>query len=335
MRNLFLLPVSTSSQPVFAKSTVLVSGFEKRENNQHARGSGSWFHTQVDGHRCNVVQCACRAEQNGIALPCEIDVLPHEIERLLGYDESQKAREMRERLASSSEEEESTIQHRLSLVSRRCRVRNSLRQRGERTPGRVPQLLDAEESCRNAPSKMCIGRQPTRTQKTQKQQSPATLPRSRLPDEPTPAALPGRTLPLCPNPRACSSTHHRHRAPTVLSSMTNTQPDWLAYAASILTPALPVSTAPPATEIPDEHALALLPQELDDPEDWEPQAEEVDPQFDAWTPQAEEPHPHLGQCRHFFIAVLQRISRTNSFGSKRGPSEQTQTVANQAREECD
>ena len=37
----------------------------------------------MNGDRCNVVQCACRAEQNGIALPCEIDVceinvLPHE-----------------------------------------------------------------------------------------------------------------------------------------------------------------------------------------------------------------------------------------------------------------
>ena len=57
----------------------LVSGFEKRENNKRAHGSGSWFHTQDDGHRCNVVQCACRAEQNGIALPCGVDFLPHEV----------------------------------------------------------------------------------------------------------------------------------------------------------------------------------------------------------------------------------------------------------------
>ena len=33
--------------PVFARSTVTVSGFEKREN-KHAHGSGSWFHTPVD-----------------------------------------------------------------------------------------------------------------------------------------------------------------------------------------------------------------------------------------------------------------------------------------------
>ena len=57
---------------------------EKREN-RRAHGSGSWFHTQVDGHRCNKVWCACHVEQNGIALPCvlyacEIDVLPHEID---------------------------------------------------------------------------------------------------------------------------------------------------------------------------------------------------------------------------------------------------------------
>ena len=57
----------------------LVSGFEKRENNKRAHGSGSWFHTQDDGHRCNVVQCACRVEQNGIALPCAVDFLPHEV----------------------------------------------------------------------------------------------------------------------------------------------------------------------------------------------------------------------------------------------------------------
>ena len=43
------------------------------------------FIAQVDGHRCNEVQCACRVEQSGIVLPCvidacEIDVVPHEID---------------------------------------------------------------------------------------------------------------------------------------------------------------------------------------------------------------------------------------------------------------
>ena len=57
---------------------------EKREN-RRAHGSGSWFHTQVDGHKCNKVRCASHLEQNGIALPCmiyacEIDVLPREID---------------------------------------------------------------------------------------------------------------------------------------------------------------------------------------------------------------------------------------------------------------
>ena len=56
----------------------------KREN-KHAHGSGSWFHTKVDGHQCNEVRCACHVEQNGIAWPCvidacEIDVSPNEID---------------------------------------------------------------------------------------------------------------------------------------------------------------------------------------------------------------------------------------------------------------
>ena len=63
-----------------------MSCFEKREREKRrAHGSGSRFNTQIDGHTCNKVRCACRVEQNGIALPClisacEIDVLPHEID---------------------------------------------------------------------------------------------------------------------------------------------------------------------------------------------------------------------------------------------------------------
>ena len=45
---------------------------ERESSKQHEHVSGPSFHTQVDGHRWNVVQCACHVGQNGVALQCEI-----------------------------------------------------------------------------------------------------------------------------------------------------------------------------------------------------------------------------------------------------------------------
>ena len=49
---------------------------EFRGRRENRRAHGSWFHIQVDGHRCNKVRCACHVEPNGIALPC-IDLFMH------------------------------------------------------------------------------------------------------------------------------------------------------------------------------------------------------------------------------------------------------------------
>ena len=66
-----------------SRPRVTVSGFEKRERDQTC----SWFRILVShpSRRCNEVQCACRVDQEGNALPCvidtcEIDDLPHEID---------------------------------------------------------------------------------------------------------------------------------------------------------------------------------------------------------------------------------------------------------------